>query len=208
MLKMMEIKSIICKEIHNKQLYKEKSLKMTGEGNHNYGKKFSEETRKKMSCSIRDKKNGVSDEIIKNVRQLLNDGYKNVDIMDKLHLSRHTVTRIKNGLLTCRDEEKCIINKIPLTQEQINVSKRKILTNEIIIVIEKLVEKWLPMKILDYLVNLRKEKGEPNNITIDIIKNIKRSIFNGKHLIYEFEIPKNQYEYYEYLLHKLVTKTD
>ena len=35
---------------------------MTGSGNHNFGKAFSEEHKKKMSDAIRDAKGGVSDE--------------------------------------------------------------------------------------------------------------------------------------------------
>ena len=53
---------------------------MTGGGNHNYGKTFSEETKKKMSVSIRDAKGGVSDEVIIKVRHLLKEGHKNIDI--------------------------------------------------------------------------------------------------------------------------------
>jgi len=77
-LKMRNIKAHFCREILNKQLYKEKSEKMKGDGNHNYGKSFSKETKKKMSCSIRDKKGGISDEIIIKVRELIEKGYKKI----------------------------------------------------------------------------------------------------------------------------------
>ena len=53
---------------------------MKGEGNHNFGKTFSEETRKKMSDSIRDSKGGVSDEIIIKVRESIQKGFKNTEI--------------------------------------------------------------------------------------------------------------------------------
>ena len=106
---------------------------MKGEGNHNYGKTFSEETKKKMSVSIRESKGGVSDETIIQVRKMIKDGYKNVDIQNLLTLPRHTITRIKNSQIVCRDEEK--IDKNTLTQEEVNLSKRKIQTDEIIIVI-------------------------------------------------------------------------
>lgn len=47
------------------------------------------------------------------------------------------------------------------------------------------------MKILDYFIEQNK-----NNITIDIIKNIKRNLTNKKIIIYESELSKGRYEYY------------
>ena len=105
----MRVKNImnqICKEIHNKQIYKDKSEKMKGTGNHNYGKTFSTETKKKMSDSIRTAKGGISDEMIEKVRKMITDGYRNIDIQTLLTLPRHTITRIKNGEIVCRNEEK------------------------------------------------------------------------------------------------------
>ena len=132
-------KELLCKEILLKQVYRVKSEKMTGEGNHNYGKKFTEATKKKMSNSIRDAKGGVSDETIIKVRDLIKEGHTIVEIQELLNLPKHTISRIKNGEIVCRNEEKK--EKQPLTQEEINLSKRKILTDEIIIVIERLNEK-------------------------------------------------------------------
>ena len=194
-LRLKGLKKQICKEIHNKQVYKNKSEKMTGEGNHNYGKTFSEETKKKMSVSIRDAKGGVSDEVIIKVRYLLKEGHKNIDIQKSLNLPRHTITRIKNGEIICRNEEKK--EKKSLTQEEVNLSKRKINAYDIIFVIEKFIEKWKPMQILDYLIEQKK-----NNITIDMIKNIKRNLQNGKSVIYESELSKDKYDFYLNLLKK------
>ena len=125
---LINLKQQICKEIHLKQVYKEKSVKMIGEGNHNFGKSFSNETKKKMSSSIRDAKRGVSDETIIKVRDLIKEGNTLVKIQDLLNLPKHTVSRIKNGIIMCRNEEKK--EKQSLTQEEINLSKKKILTNE------------------------------------------------------------------------------
>ena len=196
-LQLRNIKEQICKEIHNKQVYKDKSAKMTGEGNHNYGKTFSEETKKKMSISIRKAKGGVSDEIIIQVRKMISDNYKNIDIQQTLTLPRHTITRIKNGDIICSYEEKK--ERVSLTQEQINLSKRKINSDDIIFVIEKFIEKWKPMQILDYFIEHNK-----NNITIDIIKNIKRNLTSGKTVIYKSE---ERYNYYLELL-KQFTETN
>lgn len=193
-IKLRSIKEQICKEIQIKEVYKKKSEKMKGEGNHNFGKTFSEEIRKKMSDSIRDSKGGVSDEIIIKVRELIQEGLKNTEIQELLSLPRHTITRIKSGLIVCRSEIK--ENKLETTKEEQNINKRKIQTDEIIIVIEKIIEKWNPMRILDYLIDRRNRNNIPNNLTIDIIKNIKRNLTNGKHIIYESELPKNTYEYY------------
>jgi hypothetical protein len=74
--------------------------------------------------------------------------------------------------------------------------KRKILVNEIIIVIEKFIKKWKPSEILDYLIEQRFSNNITNNLTIDIIKNIKRNLTTGKPIIYESELSKDKYEYY------------
>jgi len=192
-LRLKSLKEQLCKEIHNKQVYKDKSEKMTGKGNHNYGKTFSEEIKKKMSLSIRDAKGGVSDEVIIKVRDLLKEEYKNIDIQKSLNLPRHTITRIKNGEIVCRNEEKK--TKKSLTQEEVNLSKRKINAHDIIFVIEKFIEKWKPTQILDYFIEQNK-----NNVTIDMIKNIKRNLQNGKSVIYESELTKDKYDYYLNLL--------
>jgi hypothetical protein len=198
-LNVKSLKEQVCREIHNKQVYREKSEKMKGDGNHNYGKTFSEETKKKMSKSIREAKGGISDENIIQVRKMIKDGYKNIEIQDLLAISRHTITRIKNGEIVCRDEEKK--EKNTLTQEEVNLSKRKINADDIIIVIEKTIEKWKPTKILDYFIEENK-----TNITIDIIKNIKRNLINRKKIIYESELSKERYEYYTILI-KQFTET-
>jgi len=204
-VKLKILKEQICKEIQHKQVYKEKSEKMKGEGNHNYGKIFSENTKKKMSISIRDAKGGVSDEIIIKVRSLIIEGHKNIDIQELLSVPRHTITRIKNGEIVCRNEEKN--EKKTLTQEENNLSKRKIHTDEIIIVIERLIEKWKPMRILDYLIDRRNTNNIPNHLTVDIIKNIKRNITIGKSVIYESELTKERYEYYTQITNNFVKTT-
>jgi hypothetical protein len=200
-LRLRNIKEKICKEIQVKQVYREKSEKMKGEGNHNYGKTFSEETKQKMSASIREAKGGVSDEVILQVRKLIDEGKKNIEIQELLNLPRHTITRIKNGDIVCKDELKK--EKKPLSKEEINLSKRKIHTDEIIIVIERFIEKWNPMRILDYLIDRRNCNNIPNQLTIDIIKNIKRNLMNGKPIIYESELSKEKYEYYQILREKV-----
>jgi hypothetical protein len=153
MLKLRCLKEKICKEIQLKQVYREKSEKMKGEGNHNFGKSFSEETKKKMSTSIRNAKGSISDEVILQVRKLVAEGHKNIEIQEMLCLPKHAITRIKNGEIVCRNEDKT--EKQSLTQVEVNLSKRKIQTDEIIIVIERLNEKWKPLRILDYLIDRR-----------------------------------------------------
>jgi hypothetical protein len=193
-IKIKLLKKQICKEIHNKQIYREKSEKMKGNGNHNYGKIFSPEIKQKMSVAIRNAKGGISDENILKVRQLINEGYKNIEIQEIVSLPRHTITRIKNNTLICRNEEK--IKHKSLTQIETNLLKRKIQSEEIIVVVEKILDNWKPMQILDYLIDKRYANNIPNNLTIDIIKNIKTKIINKKHVIYESEINQERYEYY------------
>ena len=199
-VKVRELKKKLCGQIKMQQFYKEKSEKMTGDGNHNFAKTFTEQHKKKMSLSIRDSKNGVYDEIIKNVREMIQSGHKNIDIQNLLNLPRHTITRIKNGILVCRNEDKSV--RTSLTQTEVNISKRKIQPEEIILVIEKYIDGWTPIKILDYLIGERNKLKILNTITIDIVKNIKRSIKNNKRLLYENEITAEEYNNFVILVNK------
>ena len=142
--------------------------------------------------------------IIIQVRNLIEKGCKNIEIQDILKLPRHTVTKIKNGEIVCRNEVKN--DRKPLTQEETNLSKRKIKPDEIIIVIEKLIKNWQPMQILDCLIYRRNNNNIPNNLTIDIIKNIKRNLTNGKQVIYESELSKENYEYYNQIINSFAKK--
>jgi len=200
-VKLKKIKQQVCKQIQNNQVYKEKSDKMKGDGNHNFGKTFSDETKKKMSVSIRDAKGGIADETIWQVRKMIQDGYKNVEIQSQLELPKHTITRIKNGELVCRDETK--IERVSLTQEQVNLSKRKINVDDIVIVLEKLIlEQLKPTVILHHFVEQNKL-----NVSIDMIKNIKRYLTNGKTIIYESELSTERYKYYQTLITQFAEKS-
>jgi hypothetical protein len=199
-LKLRNMKDQICKEIHIKNVYKEKSEKMKGEGNHNFGKTFSNETKQKMSISIRNAKQSVSDELIMKVRESFKEGHKNVEIEKMYDLPRHTVLRIKNNQIVCRTEEK--IYQKPLTQIESNLVKRKITTEDILITIEKYIDKLKPMQILDHFIEYKNKNGLQHSITIDIIKQIKQKLINGKTIIYEQELNKEKYDYYKSLLQK------
>lgn len=192
-LKVMKMNEDVFKEIIKNQKTEDTSVVKKSKSH-----EVSDETRKKMSLSIRNSKQGVSDDVIIQVREMFSQGHKNIDIQKKLNLPRHTVTRIKSGILVCRDEEK--VKRTFLTQEQINMSKRKIQSDEIIIVIEKIIKKWTPTQILDYLIEIRNKNKIENTLTIDIIKNIKRKLMEFKDVLYESEVSKNEYEYYKNLL--------
>jgi hypothetical protein len=190
-------KVMVCNEINLKQVYKEKSEKMTGSGNHNFGKEFSEEHKKKMSDAIRDAKGGVTDETILEVRKLINEGKTNIEIQEMLQLSRHNVTRIKCGNIICRTEEKTIKDKT--TQEDRNIAKRKIALDEIFIVIDKLIKNEKPTAILDFLNDRRHGYKNCINLTVDIVKNIKRNISQHpcKLPFYQSEMSVEDYTYYK-----------
>ena len=64
-----------------------------------------------------------------------------------------------------------------------------------------MIEKWKPTQILDYFIEQNK-----TNITIDMIKNIKRNLTNSKTIIYESELSKERFEYYTSLI-KQFTET-
>lgn len=197
-VRLRENKDKLCKEIKLKQIYKEKSEKMMGEGNHNFGKPKPVEVRKKMSTSIRDAKNGISDEVILQVRKLIDEGKINKEIQELLNLPRHTVTRIKNGITVCRTETK--IEKTTLTKEEQNIKKRKIYLYEILIVIDKTIKDEKPMSILEHLDSIRLKNNIKNDLTIDIIKNIRRNICHGKIPFYKSEVSEESYESYEKLI--------
>lgn len=203
-MRIREIKDAVCREIRRKEVYKEKSEKMMGKGNHNFGKPKSDETRKKMSTGIRDAKNGVSDEMILKVRELIKVGKMNKEIEVLLQLSKHIVSRIKNGLIVCRTEER--EERPDLSQESINIRRRKITLPELLIVIDKSVAGEKPAKILDILDALRLKENRKNDLTLDIIKNIKRNLQQNKLPFYKSEVGEEKYQHYEILVKAFLEK--
>ena len=183
-------KEEVFREIRRIGVYKDKSENMKGQSNHNYGKAFSEETKQKMSISIRDAKGGISDENILLVRQLLSKGKRIVDIQTQLGIARDIVSKIKNGNLICRTEVKQ--EKRKTTLQERNMQKRKITVDEMITVIDKVIQGVKPITILEEF-----EKVNPvTTITIDVIKNLKRGMGQNKIPFYENEV--NPYKYFEY----------
>lgn len=119
-----------------------------------------------------------------------------MEIQELLTLPRHTVTRIKNGIMLCRTEEKQTDPKIPLSKEAQNIKKRKIHLEEMCIVIEKLVKEEKPMVILEYLDALRLKQQIKNNLTTNIIQNIRKDISKGELPFYKSEVSPDKYEHY------------
>jgi len=197
-MRLKEIKDAACREIRRKEAYKEKSIKMMGAGNHNFGKTKSEETRKKMSIGIRNAKNGISDETILKMRDLFTEGKTNKEVEEITGLTRHTVTCVKTGRIVCRTEVK--EEKERLTQEQKNINKRRITLDEMFIVIDKTIAGEKPMAILLYLDVLRLKAKIKNDLTPDIVKNIKRSMSENKMPFYRCEMDEEKYKHYETLI--------
>ena len=177
---------------------------MKGNGNYNFGKKFSKETRIKMSNSIREVKGSISDEIIIQIKKMIKEGKRNCDIQKLLCVPLHTITRIKNGTICCRNETK----EEPklMTQTEINISKRKIAVDEILIAIEKIINGIKPIVILNFLVKRRNDYKMENTLTIDIIKNIKRNIQQNKLPFYSQEICDYKYNYYKTIVETYAIK--
>jgi hypothetical protein len=123
---------------------------------------------------------------------------QNIEIQDLLGVPLHSITRIKNGSIVCSDEDKK--EKKHITQEELNINKRKIQVCEILKVVELSVEGQQPMKILKCLVDEREKNNLENNLTVDIIKNIRRLIFSNKMPIYESEVSQEQYQYYKNMI--------
>lgn len=194
MIHLRELKQKIGKEIILNQIYKEKSEKMKGNGiitsEKNYRKKL-----KKMSNSIRDSKGGVTDDMIIQVRIMVQEEKTNCEIADLLNLPKYTISRIKNGNIVCRNEDK--LEKKTFSQEEINLSKRKIQIDEILFVIEKCIENMKPSIILTILIDIRNKNNIKNTLTIDIIKNIKRNIQKNKNPFYPSELSYEKYNEYK-----------
>jgi hypothetical protein len=203
-MRLRALKDAVCRELHRKEVYKEKSEKMKGAGNHNFGKTKSDETRKKMSIGIRDAKNGISDEMILKVRDLIAAGKKNTEIEVLLSVTRHTVSMIKNGKLVCRNEER--EDRPERSQEETNIRRRKITLPEMLIVVDKSVAGEKPGKILDLLDAQRLKENKKNDLTLDIIKNIKRNLLQNKLPFYKSELDAEKYHYYETLVKSFVEK--
>lgn len=58
------------------------------------------------------------------------------------------------------------------------------------------IENKKPMEIFDYLVEERNNNNITNELTIDIIKNIRRNISNNKIPFYNFELDTIMYNEY------------
>jgi len=188
---LMEIHRLAFQEIRKRKQYQEKSERMIGELNHNYGMAKTEDIKRKMSITHKMNK-GIPDDVILKVRALLDKGHKNVDIEKELDIGRHIVTRIKNGELVCMNEEKKGTKK--MTVEEQAISKRKIDVEEIHIIIDKCIEGLQYKSILKLLQeNREKQNKDINVVTIDIVKNIKRKISEKKCPLYPCEERYNEY---------------
>lgn len=199
----------VIKQINQLELNKQKSENMKGENNHNYGKKFSEQRIKKMSVSIRNAKGGVSDKTILKVRQLFLQGNRNKDIENLLNIPRHTVSKIKNGDLVCRNEER--MEKNISTQNERNIKKRKVSLDEIYFILDKLFEKKLSQVQILSNINLLRENVINNKdnhkecLKIDVIKNISRNILTYKKLPFYDEENPEKYKYYRDLIDSYIS---
>jgi hypothetical protein len=154
-----------------------------------------------MSISIRKAKGCVSDEIIIQVRKLLSEGKRNVDVEKIMSLPMHIVTNIKTGDIVCKNEEK--VEKVVSSCNERNIKRRKIKLEEIYFILEKFIENtMMQVDILKELNKKREKEYVKEMVTIHIIKNIKKSISNENKLpFYEEENPE-KYKYYSNLIIK------
>ena len=97
------------------EVYREKSEKMMGEGNHNYGKDLSDETKQKMAIGIASAKretSSLSDEKIELIRQMRKDNMTQQEIIEEFEkegrsLNRDTIRKVENGSIqTIQDMKK------------------------------------------------------------------------------------------------------
>jgi hypothetical protein len=184
--------SFVLKQIHKRRIYQTKSTNMSGLKNHNYGKKFSKETRDKMSSSIRKAKSGLDDDKIKNIRILLQNN-SIVHVSKITGFSKFIVSGIKNNDIVCYGEEK---RKQKLSQKEINRKKRKISIDEMYEVLDMTYKSFTPSTIYSKLSEIRKNKNIENNLSIDIIKNIRKNLKKGKLPFEKDEVDEKTYQKY------------
>lgn len=92
------------------------------------------------------------------------------------------------------------VEKSTLTQEEINIKRRKIRLDEMFIVIDKTLEGCKPGTILQNLDELRIKNNIKNDLTIDMVKNIRRLMSQCQLPFYKSEVAAEVFERYEGLL--------
>lgn len=112
--------------------YEIKSIMMKGDGNHNYGKEFSDETKQKMCMSMSMKKRegnkSLSDENIGLIRQMRNDKLTQHEIIDQFEkegmpLHRNTIRLITNGSIKTIQEMQKDLQQGKKTEKSIKPMK-------------------------------------------------------------------------------------
>jgi len=144
--------------------------------------------------------NKINDKLILQVKKLIHEGKKNIEIEKLLNIKRHIISRIKNNIIICKNEEKII--KIKITQEEKNINKRKINIEIICKVIDKIIKNKKPFIILNEINN----ENKCNKLTIDIIKNIKRKIKANIIPFYKIEVNNETYNYYKKIINDYYLK--
>ena len=163
-----------------------------GEKNPNYGKERADDVKEKISTSVsksRRAKSGLTDEIIRKIRNDLNSGMKGTEVCIKYDIGRHIPTRIKSGVIVPSDEEKNQkeIDKNAPAAERIAITKRKVTPLQV-------------LQVLQYKKNenpkaSHKSIGDHFNMTESSIKRI----FDNKTKLYPSEFPIDGVTYQEYI---------
>ena len=118
-----------------------------------------------------------------------------VDACKDTGFSRYIISGIKNRSIVCDGEEKRVTK---MTQKETSKNKRKIRVDEMMMVIDlTLLKDEKPASILQKIKNKREIENMENTVTIDIIKNIRRSINKGKLPFYEDDVDPDTYELYK-----------
>lgn len=181
--------NLVLRDIKKIKQYKDKSLSMKGNNNHNHGKKKSISWKKKVIQTHRAKYD-LTDLKIQEIRNefICDKNVKIQEISNKYKLSKTVISNIKNRSLVCT-YEKIVPKK---SKEECNIQKRKVSAQEIMHIIERICDQDKISIILESVRN----KFLGSKITIDIVKNIKRQLKKNILPIYSFEIDKDKYNYY------------
>jgi hypothetical protein len=144
----------------------------------------------------------LSDENILRIREMLNSGMKNIDIIkfeesQGRTINRYVVSDIKNNKIVLTSEDKPEIER--KSQTELAISKKKITPEETIFILERIIDNESNKNILNQL----KENNKETKASIDIIKNIKRNIGKNKEILYETETTPEIYQHHNELIGRI-----
>lgn len=176
-------------EVNNKR-----SERMRGENNWNYGKHFTEEHCKKISLATRE----ITDEKILEVRAAFAEGKSVQQVKDLCGISRYYASGIKNNNIVLTTERVEDVKTFK-TSDELYIEKRVATLDEYLLIIDDLCEDVLRPGLICEKINNKRFENNPDSkeLSVDVVKNLKRTLKKGKLPIYHCEVDDETYNKYE-----------